>query len=106
MKSDVEIKEETNAPENVLDECNVLDNGHINSHILNTYEHNNLSFWKNMEDDLLGNKLFQEEKLENSYTYIDTDKQDKLNFDKNPNKRFYSDLKTSNGNVNINLNLI
>jgi hypothetical protein len=86
---DNEIKEEKH--KNLLENVNIL----------NTNEQNNLNFWKNMDDDLIGNKLFQDEKLENLYTYTDTDKQDKLIFDKNPNKKsYYSDLKTNYGNFN------
>jgi len=52
----------------------------------NMQKENNLSFWKNVDDDIIGNKLFQEVKMDNMYP------------DKNFNQKSYSDLWNNCGN--------
>ena len=53
----------------------------------NTQKENNLSFWKNVDDDIIGNKLFQEVKMESIYP-------DGKNF----NQKTYGDLRNNYGN--------
>jgi len=64
----------------------------INENFIHT-DQNNLNFWKNMDEDLIGNKLFPDEKIESIYA----DKQAKFTFDKNSNRRTYSDLRNNYG---------
>lgn len=57
-------------------------------------ESNNINFWKNVDEDLIGSKLFPDERMD--IVSPDTGKQSKF-FEKNFNQKSYSDLRNNFG---------